>query len=218
MPSTRRARQFIHGIADQMAIGVANARAQAQQQRQRAEALAEIDRVKTVFFSNVSHEFRTPLTLMLGPLEDVLSDTGERLSPERHQLLVVRRNALQTPQARQHAPGFLANRGRTRARCFCLRTWPVSRRTSPACFVRRWTAPACGSPSRASRFEPIFVDRGMWEKIVSNLLQCVPIHGRGRSGGFAEACQRRCGIASPRHGHGNSGGATGEGVRAFSSH
>ena len=58
-------------------------------------ALAELDRAKTSFFGNVSHEFRTPLTLMLGPLEEVLPEAGERLGPERHQqLLTVRRNAL----------------------------------------------------------------------------------------------------------------------------
>ncbi len=55
--------------------------------------LAEADAAKTAFFSNISHEFRTPLTLMLGPLEDALAETESE--PARHQRLeTIHRNAL----------------------------------------------------------------------------------------------------------------------------
>src|SRR6516162_3534743 len=62
-------------------------------ERKRAEALAEIDRAKTLFFSNISHEFRTPLTLMLGPLEDALSDL-ELSAIGRDRLKIAYRNSL----------------------------------------------------------------------------------------------------------------------------
>ncbi|MGA2539401.1 MAG: HAMP domain-containing sensor histidine kinase [Terracidiphilus sp.] len=87
-------RQFVFRITEQITIGLASASA-FEQERRRADALAEVDRAKTQFFSNVSHEFRTPLTLMLGPLDEVLSQASERLSPENHeQLIAVRRNGL----------------------------------------------------------------------------------------------------------------------------
>ncbi|MGI9175595.1 MAG: two-component regulator propeller domain-containing protein, partial [Rhodothermales bacterium] len=56
--------------------------------------LRELDALKSRFFANVSHEFRTPLTLTLGPLDDVLGgEHGAVLNPVREQLALARRNA-----------------------------------------------------------------------------------------------------------------------------
>src|ERR1700733_4378691 len=87
-----RYRDFCELVTSQVATAIANARAH-EEERKRAEALAEIDRAKTVFFNNVSHEFRTPLTLMLGPVEDLLARSHTDLTPAaKNQLELVNRN------------------------------------------------------------------------------------------------------------------------------
>jgi hypothetical protein len=84
---------FLRMIASNTAAAVGTARALAEE-RARAQALADLDRAKTLFFSNISHEFRTPLTLMLGPVEDMLQDEGRQLSPaDQQRLEIAHRNA-----------------------------------------------------------------------------------------------------------------------------
>ncbi len=71
LPFAEDYQTFFDLIGAALTAAIVNARAY-EQERMRAEKLAELNQAKTAFFSKVSHEFRTPLTLMLGPIEEIL--------------------------------------------------------------------------------------------------------------------------------------------------
>ena len=164
-------REFVRRIAEQIATGLSSARAH-EEERRRAEALAEVDRAKTAFFSNVSHEFRTPLALMLGPLEEVLPEARERLSPERHeQLVTVRRNAIRLLKLVNTLLDFSRiEAGRVQA---VYVPTDLGGLTSEISSVFRSAMENAGLEFAVECppiGEPVYVDRDMWEKVISNLL------------------------------------------------
>lgn len=127
---------FLELIRTQVSSAIANAQSY-EEERKRGEALAEIDRAKTVFFSNVSHEFRTPLTLMLGHIDDLLTRGGQS-GENRESLLVAHRNSLRLLKLVNTLLEFSRiEAGRLQAN-FVPTTLRLPQQTWPAHFARPW--------------------------------------------------------------------------------
>jgi signal transduction histidine kinase/DNA-binding response OmpR family regulator len=161
---------FLGLVAGQIGAAVANANAY-EQERKRAEALAELDRAKTTFFSNVSHEFRTPLTLMLGPLEESLANSANLPPEEVERLMLVQRSSSRLLK--------LVNTLLDFSRIEAGRTQAIFEPTDLGDFTAELASNFRSATERAglelkidcaARAEPVYVDREMWEKIVLNLL------------------------------------------------
>ena len=159
---------FLDLVAGQIGAAIGNAEAY-EEERRRVEALAEIDRAKTVFFSNISHEFRTPLTLMLGSLEELLGQAGSEAG--RPLIEATHRNSLRLLK--------LVNALLDFSRIESGRLQASYEPTDLAGFTRELASNFRAAMERAGlRFrvecaalpEPVYVDRDMWEKIVLNLL------------------------------------------------
>jgi signal transduction histidine kinase len=164
-------KSFYELLAGQISISLRNAGAY-EEERKKAAALAELDRAKTAFFNNVSHEFRTPLTLMLGPLEDVLSKQNASLTIEsREQLQLVQRNSLRLLK--------LVNTLLDFSRIEANRIQAIYEPTDLAVFTSELASVFRSAIEKAGLRlivdcpplqQPVYVDREMWEKIVLNLL------------------------------------------------
>ncbi|WP_271597826.1 response regulator [Bradyrhizobium sp. CCBAU 45384] len=142
-------------------------------ERRRAEALAEIDRSKTQFFSNISHEFRTPLTLMLGSLEEMKRESAGTEIPAAYlgQIDLVHRNGLRLLK--------LVNTLLDFSRIEAERVQAVYEPTDLAEMTAHLASEFRSAIEKAGLAlvvdcpplpDAAFVDREMWEKIILNLL------------------------------------------------
>ncbi|SCG36511.1 SpoIIE family protein phosphatase [Micromonospora inositola] len=169
LPLTDEYRDFTDLVAAQISRAVGNQRAY-EQERARAAELAALDRAKTNFFANVSHEFRTPLTLVLGPLEDLLADPGLPAA-YTERLTMMHRNALRLLKLVNTVLDF----SRLESGRLAARYQP----TDLADYTSRLASTFRSAIERAGLRlvvdcpplpAPVHVDRDMWEKIVLNLV------------------------------------------------
>jgi signal transduction histidine kinase len=162
---------FLGLVAGQISAAIANAQAY-EEERRRAEALAELDRAKTTFFSNVSHEFRTPLTLMLGPLEELLArPENDGYSDGLKLVDVAYRNGLRLLKLVNSLLDF--------ARIEAGRVQASYEPTDLAAFTTDLASSFRSATDKAGLRltvqcpplpQPVYVDRDMWEKVVLNLI------------------------------------------------
>jgi PAS domain S-box-containing protein len=160
---------FLKLIAAQIAAELIDARAY-ETERKRAEALLEIDRAKTTFFSNISHEFRTPLTLILGPLADTLKETD--LPAAVHERIdLAHRNSLRLLRLVNALLDFSRiEAGRAQAN---FEPTDLAVLTQDLASLFRSTIERAGLSFEVgceALPQPVYVDREMWEKIIFNLL------------------------------------------------
>ncbi len=160
---------FLELLTAQVGSAIVNARAY-EEERSRAQALAELDRAKTRFFSNVSHEFRTPLTLMLGPATDLLN-SAQLSPPDRERAELIHRNALRLQK--------LVNSMLDFSRIEAGRVAAVYQPTDLGAYTRDLASAFRSATERAGLslvidaqllHAPVYLDREMWEKIILNLL------------------------------------------------
>jgi signal transduction histidine kinase len=172
-------RVFFDLVASAVGAAIGNARLLEAEHR-RAEQLAELDRAKTAFFSNVSHEFRTPLTLVLGPLEDELAERDAALpAARRERIATAHRNSLRLLKLVNTLLEFSRiEAGRHQATYQAI---DLAAETIHLTDVFRSAIEHAGLTLTVECLplpEHVWVDREMWEKIVLNLISNALKHTR----------------------------------------
>jgi len=162
-------RGFFNLVARQFGAAIADVQTY-ETERRRAESLAEIDRAKTVFFSNVSHEFRTPLTLMLGPLGEIIANPSTP-EPVRRDVEMAQRNALRLLRLVNSLLDFSRfEAGRVHASFEPVDLAALTREIAGSFDSIIGKAGIDFRVACEPLGEPVYVDRNLWEQVVLNLL------------------------------------------------
>jgi signal transduction histidine kinase/DNA-binding response OmpR family regulator len=141
-------------------------------QLSRADALAELDAAKTRFFQNVSHEFRTPLTLLLGPLTDLLADPDATIPAAYRAGLEEAQRAGRRLEVLVDALLDIA-RAESGALEVDAEPTDLAELTADVVSMFRSTVENAGLKlvvAASPLPQPVLVDRERWVEIVSNLL------------------------------------------------
>ncbi|MDP4998729.1 MAG: response regulator, partial [Saprospiraceae bacterium] len=150
---------------------------------QQADDLRRLNQVKTRFFANITHELRTPLALILGPLEQVMEGkVGPEKSP-RH-LSVIHRNAMRLLNLIEELLDLSKiEEKEQQLELIELRMYPFLKR-----MVETFSAAAecdhvlLSLNYRADQELVLLLDQYRWEKIIQNLLsnalKFTPAQGR----------------------------------------
>ncbi len=159
------------GLVAQQTAALVNGAVAYQVQQRRAEELAELDRAKTTFFSNISHEFRTPLTLIMGPVEELRARLATQDPGIREELDVIQRNGLRLGKLVNTLLDFSRlEAGRMEAR---FEPVELAAFTADLASVFRSAMDRAGLAFGVDCGElpaVVYIDREMWEKVVLNLL------------------------------------------------
>jgi len=159
------------GLVAQQTAALVNGALAYQAQLSRADELAELDRAKTAFFSNVSHEFRTPLTLIMGPVEELRARIDPADAVAAAELDVIHRNGVRLGKLVNTLLDFSRiEAGRMQASFEPLGLAAFTAELASvfeSAFERAGLGYQVDCPPLSA---PVYVDREMWEQVVFNLL------------------------------------------------
>ena len=162
---------FLNLLSSQISSSLLTARSY-DEEKKRLKVLAELDLAKTTFFNNISHEFRTPLTLMLGPLEELLNNEQKLSITQQKSISLVHRNGIRLLKLVNVLLDFSRIEAGRMTATYRPVNLPIFTAELASIFRSACEKAKINLLIECSQMlsENIYVDVDMWEKIVLNII------------------------------------------------